>query len=131
MKSARDLSFFKPAIATNIEKYDRLYRSLQAIDELNHNIYTEVRKIRTQIFDFRYNEIANQITRKNKISFSQAGIDSFITTHPPLLSYDKTLMNQYVEMVRSRFIRTYNVAYSDSLLQQANIVLAALKEESD
>ena len=129
MKSSGSLSYFKPEIATNIEKYDRLCRSLQAIDELNHDIYTEVRKIRAQIFDFKYNEIANQITQKNKISFSQVSIDSFIATNPPLLSYDKTLMNQYVEMVRSRFIRLFDVAYSDSLLKQANIVLAELKKE--
>jgi hypothetical protein len=129
MKSSGSLSFFKPEIATNIEKYDRLCRSLQAIDELNHDIYTEVRKIRAQIFDFKYNEIANQITQKNRISFSQVSIDSFIATNPPLLSYDQTLMNQYVEMVRSRFIRTFDVAYSDSLLKQANIVLAELKNE--
>jgi hypothetical protein len=129
MKSSGSLSFFKPEIAINIEKYDRLCRSLQANDELNHDIYTEVRKIRAQIFDFKYNDIANQIIQKNKISFSQVSIDSFIATNPPLLSYDKTLMNQYVEMVRSRFIRAFDVAYSDSLLKQANIVLAELKNE--
>jgi hypothetical protein len=129
MKSSGSLSFFKPEIATNIEKYDRLCRSLQANDELNHDIYTEVRKIRAQIFDFKYNEIANQVIQKNRISFSQVSIDSFIASNPPLLSYDKTLMNQYVEMVRSRFIRTFDVAYSDSLLKQANLVLAELKKE--
>jgi hypothetical protein len=127
MKSSGSLSFFKPEIATNIEKYDRLCRVLQSIDDMNRNIYTEVRKTRAQIFDFRYNEIANEISHRTL--FRQAAIDSFMATNPPLLSNDKILMNQYVELVRSRFIRTSNVAYSDSLLKQANVVLSELHKE--
>lgn len=127
MKSSGSLSFFKPEIATNIEKYDRLYRLLQSIDDMNRTIYTEVRKTRAQIFDFKYNEIANGISRRTL--FRQAAIDSFIASNPPLLSSDKILMNQYVELVRSRFIRTSNVAYSDSLLKQANVVLSELHKE--
>ena len=50
-------------------------------------------------------------------------------SNPPLLSYDKTLFNEYAELVRLRFIRIYNVAYSDSLLKHANIVLDELNKE--
>lgn len=129
MKSSGSLSFFKPEIAIDVEKYDRLCRLLQAAEDMNRDVYAEVRKIRAMIFEFKYNEMANHVTIKNRISFSQALIDSFIAINPPLLSYDKTLMNQYVELVRSRFIRGINVAYSDSLLNQANVVLSALKKE--
>jgi hypothetical protein len=129
MKSSGSLSFFKPALATEVAKYDRFCRLLQATDEMNFDIYTEVRKARSMIFEFKYNEMANQVTQRNRTAFSQAGIDSFIATNPPLLSYDKTLLNEYVELVRSRFIRGYNVAISDSLLKQANIVLNELNEE--
>jgi hypothetical protein len=129
MKSSGSLSFFKPALATDVEKYDRLCRLLQASDEMNRDIYAEVRKTRSLIFEFKYNEMANQVAQRNKITFSQASIDSFIATKPPLLSRDKTLLNQYVELVRSRFMQTYNVAYSDSLLKQANTVLNELQKE--
>jgi hypothetical protein len=129
MKSSGSLSFFKPAIATDVAKYDRFCRSLQATDEMNRDVYTEVRKTRSMIFEFKYNEVANQIAQRSRIAFSQASIDSFIATNPPLLSYDKTLFNEYVELVRSRFIRNYNVAYSDSLIKQANIVLNELHKE--
>ena len=81
------------------------------------------------IFEFKYNEAANQVTQRNRTAFSQARIDSFIATNPPLLSYDKTLLNEYVELVRSRFIRGYNVAISDSLLKQAKVVLDELNKE--
>ncbi|AYD47546.1 MAG TPA: hypothetical protein VFQ86_07040 [Arachidicoccus soli] len=129
MKSSGSLSFYKPEIATNVEKYDRLCRSLLAIDDMNRDVYTDVRKTRAQIFEFKYNEMANDIAQKNGFSPNQARIDSFINTNPPLLSYDKTLFNEYAELVRSRFIRIYNVAYSDSLLKQANIVLRELQNE--
>ncbi len=129
MKSSGSLSFYKPEIATNVEKYDRLCRSLQAIDDMNRDVYTDVRKTRAQIFEFKYNEMANDVAQKNGFAPNQARIDSFINTNPPLLSYDKTLFNEYAELVRSRFIRIYNVAYSDSLLKQANIVLSELQKE--
>jgi hypothetical protein len=129
MKSSGSLLFFEPSIATDVAKYDRFCRLLQATDEMNRDIYTEVRKARSFIFEFKYNEMANQVAQRNRTVFSQASIDSFIATNPPLLSYDKTLFNEYVELVRSRFIRTYNVAYSDSLIKQANVVLKELQEE--
>jgi hypothetical protein len=128
MKSSGSLEFFKTKIAIDIEKYDRLCRLLEASDDMNKDIYTEVRKTRAMIFDFKYNEMANQIWQKNRVAFNQARIDSFISINPPLLSYDKVLFNQYVELVRSRFIRIYNVAYSDSLLNQAKIVLDDLNK---
>ena len=129
MKSSGSISFFKPELATDVVKYDRLCRLLQTSEEMNRDIYAEVRKTRSLIFDFKYNEMANQISQKNKKTFSQAAIDSFISANPPLLSHDKTLFNEYIELVRSRFIRTSNVAYSDSLLKQANIVLDDLNKE--
>lgn len=129
MKSSGAIELFKPQTARDIEKYDRNARLIQAADVMNQNIYAEVRKARAQIFDFKYNDIANQIFQKNKISFSHASIDSFIATNPPLLSHDKILFNQYVELVRSRFIRVYNIAYADSLLKQANAVLKDLNND--
>ena len=128
MKSSGSISFFKPMLGTEVAKYDRLCRLMLINDEVNRDIYTEVRKTRALIFEFKYNEIANQIYQKNKTSFNQASIDSFVATNPPLLSYDKTLFNQYLELVRSRFM-SLNVAYGDSLLKQANALLTELNKE--
>jgi len=128
MKSSGSLSYFKASLANNVAKYDRLCRLLQTHEEMNKDVYTEVRKTRAMIFDFKYNEMANQVAQKNKVLFSQASINSFISTNPPLLSYDKTLFNEYVELVRSRFLGA-NVAYSDSLLLQAKVLLTELNKE--
>ncbi|HEY5406090.1 MAG TPA: hypothetical protein VIJ92_03345 [Ginsengibacter sp.] len=129
MKSSGSLTYFKPQIAKDVAKYDLLCRSIQSYDEMNHNLYVEVRKARAMIFSFRYNEMANDVWQKNMQSPYQARVDSFIQTNPPLLTYDKTLFNEYIELVRSRFIRFYNLNISDSLLNQANLVLNELNKE--
>jgi len=128
MKSSGSLSFFKPALAIDIAKYDRLCRLMQTNDQMNGDVYTEVRKTRSMIFDFRYNEMANQVVQKNKISYSQARLDSFMNSNPPLLTHDKSVFNQYVELVRSRFLNS-NVAFADSLLNQATLLLDELNKE--
>ena len=107
----------------NVEKYDRFCRSLQRIEEMNDNIYTEVRKVRAQIFQFKYNEMANQVFQQNRKTFSQSRLDSFIASNPPLLSNDKILFNQLAELVRSRFIRSYNVTYSDSFIKTGKCIV--------
>ena len=129
MKNSGAIELFKTQTAIDVEKYDRFCRSLQRIEEMNDNIYTEVRKVRAQIFQFKYNEMANQVFQQNRKTFSQSRLDSFIASNPPLLSNDKLLFNQLAELVRSRFIRSYNVAYSDSLLKQANVLLDELHKE--
>ena len=45
---------------------------------------------------------ANDISQLNYTHYSQARIDSFIQTNPPLLSNDKMLLNQYLELCRGR-----------------------------
>jgi hypothetical protein len=130
MKSSGSLRYFEKTVAHEVAKYDRLCRMIQTNEEMLKDIYAEVRKSRAQIFDYKYNEIANSISQSNRIHFSQAKIDSFIKTNPPLLSYDKTLINQYVELVRSRFMHQ-NVALADSLLRQASELIRELKEKYD
>jgi hypothetical protein len=129
MKSSGSIELFKIKTATDVEKYDRFCRQLQSMEQMNNNIYTEIRKTRAQIFDFKYNEMANEVFQQNRKAFNPEKIDSFMTTNPPLLSADKIKFNEYVELVRSRFMRYYNVSYSDSLLIQANIVLNDLNND--
>lgn len=126
MKSSGSLRYFKKVIATDVAKYDRFCRLIQSNEGMQQNIYTEVRKVRAMIFDFKYNDIANKLFQDNKTGFDYRRIDSFMKTDPPLLSRDKTLFNQYVELVRSRFLRT-NIAYADSALHQASVLLGELK----
>ena len=129
MKSSGSLRYFGKNLAAAVARYDRFCRLIQSNEDMQQNIYVEVRKVRSQIFDFKYNERANTITQKNYKNPDYAEIDSFLKTDPPLLTYDKTIFNEYVELVRSRFIRISNVAYADSLLHQATILLNELKTE--
>ena len=129
MKSSGTLRYFtNVALARQVAKYDRLCRQMQAREEVDRNLFLEVRKYRAQIFEFKYNMQANNIYQSNRILFSRQNIDSFILSNPPLLSYDKIVFNQYAEMVRSRFHKNY-VAEADSLLSNANTLITELSEE--
>lgn len=87
---------------------------MRANDEATLGIYAEIRKSRYQIFDFKYNDVANNITQGfYRNGYQQKLLDSFFRSNPPLLSYDKMLFNQYVELVRSRVMHA-NVNYADS-----------------
>jgi len=130
MKSSGSLRYFEKEASSAASKYDRFCRLMQSNEQTQESIYTEVRKLRAQIFDFRYNDIANTIAQQYYKDHSDYGrIDSFLKTRPPLLSYDKTLFNEYIELVRSRFIRVYNVGAADSLMHQASVLMQTLKTE--
>ena len=136
MKSSGALRYFDKTIAYDAANYDRLCRMMQTTDASLSSIYGEARKSRALIFEFRYNNLANNIAQannvgtENKASIDQQKIDSFIRTNPPLLSYDKTLFNQYVELVRSRFMHI-NVSLADSLLNQSNKLILELEKKYD
>jgi hypothetical protein len=126
MKSSGTLRYFDKTVANNVAKYDRFCRMMQTNEEMVRDIYTEIRKSRALIFDFRYNDMANNIYQANRISFNQQRIDSFTASNPPLLSYDRTLFNQYVELVRSRFMHT-NLDLADSLIKQSRELISELR----
>jgi len=131
MKSSGSLRFFGKTVASDAAKYDRFCRVLQSAEQMQQEVYGEVRKLRAQIFEFRYNDIANTISQRRFRNWNYSDyddIDSLTKAKLPLLSYDRTLFNQYVEMVRSRFIRTYNVGYADSLLRQASVLIGELED---
>jgi hypothetical protein len=135
MKSTGALQFFKRPIAREAGEYDRWCRYMQSLDEMDEAIYVEVRKLRSQIFEFQYNTKANDMwnkiapryiysTKKTDI----ATRDSFIKINPPLLTYDKSLFNQYLELVRSRYmIRKISIA--DSVLAHGTKLLSDIKKE--
>lgn len=130
MKSSGSLTFLDRELASAIAYYDMLCRQMEEYQKNTLDIYTEVRKSRALLFHFHYNEIANTITQSNLISMNQARVDSFIALNPPLLSTDKLLFNQYVEMIRSRRMNK-TIDNANELLKQAEKLLAMLKDEDD
>jgi hypothetical protein len=136
MKSSGSLRYFDRNIAYNVANYDRLCRMMQTTEASLNTIYGEARKSRALIFEYRYNDLANNIAQANNVgladksSADQQKIDSFKRSNPPLLSYDKTLFNQYVELIRSRFMHA-NVLLADSLLNQSNKLIKELQEKYD
>jgi hypothetical protein len=130
MKSSGSLRFFDKTIAYDAENYNRIYRTLQTTESDLSGIYTEARKSRALIFQFRYNDMANNIVQANWKEFNRARIDSFMNSHPPLLNQDKVLFNQYVELVRSRFMHS-NVVLADSLLNQSYKLIKELEKKYD
>ncbi|HEY2583499.1 MAG TPA: hypothetical protein VGI43_16930 [Mucilaginibacter sp.] len=131
MKSSGSLRYFtKRKVDSLVAEYDAQLQYFKTVAERDQALYTEVRKLRAALFNFKYNDAANAIVQRNYIKFNQAPIDSFIKTNPPLLSVDKILFNQYVEMVRSRFLRN-QAASADTLKHHEIELIGVLKKEYD
>jgi hypothetical protein len=143
MKNSGSLRFFgDKVINRKLALYDQLCQSMKISEEEEAGIYAETRKARAKIFEFQYNEVANDIYHGMikgsnqamsdpygvRAASRQTKIDSFKKTNPPLLSYDKTLFNEYVEMVRSRFLYL-KVANADTLLHHSAGLIDLLKKE--
>jgi hypothetical protein len=129
MKSSGALSYFTHnSLAKKVGEYDMQCRLMKSEDNSDEAIYVEVRKIRAQIFEFKYNAEANNIYETNKTSLGQKMLDSFLVSNPPLLTYDKTIFNMYEELVRSRFFER-KVNHADTLYKHAVALIADLKNE--
>jgi hypothetical protein len=145
MKNSGSLRFFGDKIINRkLALYDQECQSMKLSEEQGAGIYAETRKARARIFEFKYNEQANDIFHGLRLSSSagnadpygmmvasrQAKIDSFKKTNPPLLSYDKTLFNEYIEMVRSRFLYL-KVQSADTLKHRATELINLLNKKYD
>jgi hypothetical protein len=129
MKSSGSLRYFtNKSINQKVAQYDLLCRRMKTFEESDMIIHTEVRKKRAQIFEFRYNAVANSIFQSNTVTPDYKKIDSFILINPPLLTYDKTVFNEYIELVRSRFLRN-KVRSADTLLVYARVLITELRKE--
>jgi hypothetical protein len=129
MKNSGSLRYFtNKLINREVAQYDLLCRKMKSTEENDIFLYSEVRKMRARIFEFRHNAAANDIVQSNWAHFDQQRIDSFIQGNPPLLTYDKTIFNQYVELVRSRFLER-KLTLADSLLSRTIVLLEYLKKE--
>jgi hypothetical protein len=128
MKSAGALSYFNNNVAQKISQYDQLTRRMRVYDDQDARIFSDVRKLRSQLFYVRFNEQANDIYQARRNNDSPQRIDSFVHSNPPLLSTDKTIFNQYLEMVRSRFIPS-KLRNADTLLVRATAIIENLQNE--
>jgi len=129
MKSSGSLSYFThSSIAKKVAEYDRFCRKMKSDDNSDDGIHVEIRKVRAQIFEFKYNAVANNIYQASRVLFDRKRIDSFIKSNPPLLTYDKTIFNEYEELARSRFFDR-KVSAADTLYQHAVALIGDLKKE--
>ena len=129
MKSSGSLSYFThSSIAKKVAEYDRFCRKMKSDDNSDDGIHVEIRKVRAQIFEFKYNAVANNIYQASRVLFDRKRIDSFIKSNPPLLTYDKTIFNEYEELARSRFFDR-KVSAADTLYQHAVALIDVLKKE--
>jgi len=131
MKSSGSLRFFADlGFNSKLQQYDQLCQNLKSFENLTVGTYTEVRKYRAQLFNFKYNNVINNISAIKNTKVKMAKVDSFMKTNPPLLSTDKVLFNQYVEMVRSRFLDR-DVIFGTEILNHADSLIVALKKKYD
>src|SRR5689334_15825676 len=82
MKSSGSLRYFNEQVAAAVGKYDRLCRLILTNQLVDVNMYTEVRKLRAQLFQFKYNDIANTIYQTNLKNFDYGRVDSFTKSGP-------------------------------------------------
>jgi hypothetical protein len=129
MKYSGSIRYFtNKSIGRQVAQYDQLCRNFIENAQRDMLLYTEVRKLRGLIFDAKYNQQANIIFSKSRFLTDKNRIDSFITTNPPLLTSEKSLFNQYAELVRSRSMGNM-AAPADSLLQHASKLIISLRKE--
>jgi len=128
MKSSGSLRFLKKSIAREVATYDQLCRRSLTVEEADHLMFAEVRKLRAQIFEFQYNRQANDLAiARHPEKTNWTKVAAFCNSGPPLLTYDKAIFNQYVELVRSRFMDR-KIVYADSLLKNATKLISDLKD---
>ena len=60
--------------------------------------------------------------------FNQPAIDSFINTNPPLLTFDKAVINEYAELCRSRNLRQ-QLRNANDALELATEIIARLTKQ--
>ena len=129
MKSSGSLRYItNNSLLKKIVDYNQLGRLATIGQERDNYIYSEVRKIRGQIFDFRYNMEANDIYQANRETPDIQKIDTFLNSKPPLLTDDNVIFNQYLELVRSRNLYS-RLREAENLLNHANVLIDELKKE--
>lgn len=116
------------SLLKRILDYDRLNRELLSEVDRDNLLHVEVRKVRGQIFNFKYNMEANDIVQANRTNPDQRRVDVYLRSEPPLLTYDPIVFNQYMELVRSRNIKG-KARFAKILLGEARLLIEELEKE--
>lgn len=116
------------SLLKKILNYDRLNREFILEWQKDNLLYVEVRKIRGQIFNYKYNRAANAILQSNYKNPDKQKVNDFLKSEPPLLTYDPILFNQYMELVRSRKLEGL-VGNAKVLYKEANSLIKELQKE--
>ena len=129
MKNSASLRYFADLpFNRELTQYEQMGHNLKTFENLTDGVYTEVRKIRAQLFSFKYNAIINEVSHIKDSKLRRDKIDAFIKTNPPLLNTDKVLFNEYVELVRSRFLDR-KIVFAEEILIHADTLIAGLKKK--
>ena len=137
MKSTGSLQYFERSVARKAAQYDGLCRKLETADNGDALIYAEVRKLRAQLFAFQYNKASNDVWQEvspgpgYKYPTKKADLEkvnAFSKSSLPLLSYDRVVVNQYVELVRSRYMDR-KVSLADTILKHADRLIESIKKQ--
>lgn len=129
MKSSGSLRFFKKTIAREVATYDQLCRKSIRDQEADQLLWADLRSIKGQIFEFQYNKEANDmITYSHPDKRNFVKIAAFCKQDLPLLTYDKAIFNQYLELIRARFL-SYKVIDGKKILKSATKLIADIKKE--
>ena len=125
MKNSGSLRYFdNNTLVQSISDYDQLVRSIYLLNQIDHSIFIETRKARAKLFDFRFNRIANNIVQQFGLNpITEKAIDSFIALKPPLLTKDRIIFNEYVELCRSRNLGQVTNNYKRSLELATNVIV--------
>jgi len=132
MKNSGSLRYFNNnMLVKNISDYDQFVRSIYLLNQIDHSIYIETRKARAKLFDFRFNMAANNIVQQfGRNTITEKAIDSFVNLKPRLLTNDKIIFNEYVELCRSRNLGQVTNNYKRALELATNIIVQ-LENEYD
>ena len=124
MRNSGSLRYFgNYELEQMIGEYDQICRQIKAVNAVDQTTYIETRKARARIFDFRYNNMANEVVQSSVYGlYDQAAIDSFIQKNPSLITTDKQLFNEYAELCRSRNLKLQQRNYERALAKATDII---------
>lgn len=131
MKNSGSLRYINnKTISKKMGQYDALVRKIENQNTEDLPFQLKTRELRSQIFDFRYNDKANRLVLDSSDLKNYALVDSFIKSNPPLISKDKMVINQFAEFCRvRRRIFELLFQYQQQALQIAKELIVELKKE--
>lgn len=131
MRNSGSLRYFtNKSISKKLGEYDALIRRIESQNAEDLPFQLKARELRAQLFDFKYNNVANRLVLDSVDLKNFSIVDSFMRSDPPLISSDKVLFNQFAEFCRVRTrIFVLLVRHQQNALRLAKELIADLKKE--